>query len=192
MIRHSFFKKEVASNKVIMYRSAVSIRTKRDTLFQEGLRRLRHMDDSCTVEEVNHVMAEFCYNMMVSGYSVGTRMDIVNGVMERKDKVEEEIRAGTRIRFRNMSEIDQMREKDLNKHRNTWYLIGGATGVLFVPATPDSELCKMVRQGIGKLKCPDGGLTKVVEAGGASILAGLAKADPFRVLRCPFEEVCWF
>ena len=124
------------------------------------------MDDSCTEEEVNHVMAEFCYSMMVSGYSVGTRRDIVNGVLERVDKVEEEIRAGTRIRFRNRSEIDQMRESDLNKHRNTWYLRGGATGVLFVPATPDSQLCKMVRQGIGKLKCPDGGLTKVVEAGG--------------------------
>ena len=166
MIRHSFFKKEVASNKVIMYRSAVSIRTKRDTLFQEGLRRLRHMDDSCTDEEVNYVMAEFCHSMMVSGYSAGTRWDIVKGVMERMDVINEEIRAGTRIRFRNRSEIDEMRSNDLNNHRNTWYLRGGATSVLFVPATPGSQLCKRVKEEIGNLRGPDGGLTKVVEAGG--------------------------
>ena len=34
------------------------------------------MDDNSTEEEVNNVMAKFCYNMMVSGYSVGTRRDI--------------------------------------------------------------------------------------------------------------------
>ena len=63
--------------------------------------------------------------------------------------------------------------------------------MLFVPATPGSQLCKQVREGIKDMRCPDGGLTKVVEAGGASILAGLGRSDPFRVLECPFEEVCW-
>ena len=52
-------------------------------------------------------------------------------------------------------------------------------------------MCKKVREEIKEMRCPDGGLTKVVEAGGASILAGLGRSDPFRVLECPFEEVCW-
>ena len=43
-IRHRHYRKEVASKKVIMERSAVSNRTKRDTLFQEGIRRIRNMD----------------------------------------------------------------------------------------------------------------------------------------------------
>ena len=64
--------------------------------------------------------------------------------------------------------------------------------MLFVPATPGSQLCKRVKDEIGNLRGPDGGLTKVVEAGGASILTGLARTDPFRVLKCPFVgEECW-
>ena len=149
------------------------------------------MDGNCTDGEINGVMAEFSYSMMVSGYPESTRRDIVKGVLERSEEVEKEIREGTRIRFRTRSEIDEQKRKDKNRHRNTWYLKGGATGVLFVPATPGSQLCKQVREGIKDMRCPDGGLTKVVEAGGASILAGLGRSDPFRVLECPFEEVCW-
>ena len=65
---------------------------------------------------------------MVSGYPDRTRRDIVKGVMERSEEVEREIREGTRVRFRSMKEIEEMKGKDKNRHRNTWYLKGGATG----------------------------------------------------------------
>ena len=57
-IRHRFYRKEVASDRVIMERSAVSTRTKRDTLFQEGLRRHRNMDGGSTEEEVKEGLGE--------------------------------------------------------------------------------------------------------------------------------------
>ena len=75
-----------------------------------------------------------------------------------------------------------MKGRDKNRHRSTCYLNGGATGVLFVPATLGSSLCREARKEIGEMRCPDGGLTKVIETGGASIMAGLAKSDPLRVL----------
>ena len=165
-IRHSFYRKEVASNRVIMERSAVSTRVKRDTLFQEGLRRLRNMDRGSTEEEEKEVLGEFSNSMMVSGYSEKVRRDIVKGVLERGKQVESEIEAGNRVRFRTREEIDEMKSKNKHRHRSTWYLRGGATGVLCVPATPGSQLCKRIREGIKEMWCPDGGLTKVVELGG--------------------------
>ena len=65
-IRHSFYRKQDASNRVIMERSAVFMRTKRDTLFQEGLRRLTNMDVMSTHGELKEVLSEFSYIMMVS------------------------------------------------------------------------------------------------------------------------------
>ena len=168
-IKHCFYRKQVAGNRVIMERSAVSTRTKRDTLFQEGLRRLRNMDVKSTDGELKEVLSEFSYSMMVSGYTDRVRRDIIKGVLERKHQVEEEIENGTRVRFRTREEIDEMKGTNRNRHRNTWYLRGGATSVLFVPATPGSQLCKKVREGIKDMKCPDGGVTKVVEQGGGGL-----------------------
>ena len=95
----------MANNKVIMFRLAVSMRTKRDTLFQEGLRRLRHMDAKCMEEEIKGVMTEFSYSVMVSGYPDWTRLDIIKCLMERREIVKQEIRDITRVRFRSRREI---------------------------------------------------------------------------------------
>ena len=48
-----------------MERSAVSTRTKRDSLLQEGLRRLRNMDGGSTNGEVKEVLGEFSHGLMV-------------------------------------------------------------------------------------------------------------------------------
>ena len=125
---------------------------------------------------------------------LGEEDEVIKGVLERKHQVEEEIENGTRVRFRTREEIDEMKGTNKNRHRNTWYLRGGATSVLFVPATPGSQLCKKVREGIKDMKCLDGGVTKVVEQGGVSVMAGLSKADPGRKLECPYGQIgekCW-
>ena len=141
--------------------------------------------------EIREVLSELSYSMMISGYTVGVRLDIIRGVLERTKVVEGEIRRGERQRFRNRKEIEEQKDKDKNRHTNTWYLRGGMTGVLKVQPTPNSELCKMVRAGIEELRNPDGGRTKVIEMGGMPIMAGIGVADPFRIIRCPFEEKCW-
>ena len=50
-LRHSFFKKECSSDLTIMARIALSARCKRQTLFQECMRRLWAMDVHTTAEE---------------------------------------------------------------------------------------------------------------------------------------------
>ena len=50
-VHFGFFKKECASPFTILYRSALSANTKRNSIFQEGLRRLRNMSSGINQEE---------------------------------------------------------------------------------------------------------------------------------------------
>ena len=93
------------------------------------------------------------------------RRDIIKGLLKKKHQVEREIDNGTRVRFMTREERDEMKGTNRNRHRNKWYLSGGATSVLFVPATAGSQLCKRVREVIKDMKCPNCGVTKMVERG---------------------------
>ena len=55
-IRHSFYKKPMACPFLILERSAIPNKIKRDTLLQEGLRRLRNMDINISEIEKTQVM----------------------------------------------------------------------------------------------------------------------------------------
>ena len=55
-IEFSFFKKSMSNPRVNLYRSAVSNKTKRDSLIQEGYRRLNNCSSGLTENEKN----EFC------------------------------------------------------------------------------------------------------------------------------------
>ena len=91
-IRHSFYKKEIASRYLLHARSALNNRTKRDTLFQEGLRRLRNTDIYTDPDDIKELLGQFLNDMRVSGYGISMRVDIVKGVLERSKQLEEEIR----------------------------------------------------------------------------------------------------
>ena len=56
--------------------------------------------------------------------------------------------------------------------------------------TPGSELVKVMKEKLKGIKGPEGGETKVVEQGGATILSGVQKRDPFRKPACRWLEDC--
>ena len=124
--------------------------------------------------------------MRRSGYGPRIRQDIILGVLSR----DKELREWQQPRYRTKEQI--LKAKGENQHRfvNTWFLKGQYTSVLKVQATPGGSLLKETRDKVGELKAPDGGLTKVVEAAGASITAGLRNPDPCWPKGCPFKEQC--
>ena len=91
-IRHVFYKKEVATKHLILQRSAISRGVKRDTLFQEGLRRLRNCAIKTDSETIRYILGDFCNCMRMSGYGFYTRRDIIKGVLDRSKTIEEDIR----------------------------------------------------------------------------------------------------
>ena len=73
----------MAPNRVINATSAVSNRTKRDTLSAEAMRRLSALDECTTPEERRQVMAEYNNAMRRSGYGPSIRQDILQGALTR-------------------------------------------------------------------------------------------------------------
>ena len=80
----------------------------------------------------------------------------------------------------------QISDEEKSKKRSTWFTKGGFETVLFVGATPCSELAKECR---GILK--DTGLKiKVVERSGKLLKRYLTRSDLFKPLNCESEECC--
>ena len=67
-IRHTFYRKPMAPNRVLAARSAISQNIKRSTLFSEAMRRLSSMDSQTLEEERNKVLTEFADALRRSGY----------------------------------------------------------------------------------------------------------------------------
>ena len=105
-IRHEFYKKPMASRHLILSRSALSDRTKHDSIFQEGMRRMWNCDQDTTKERLHDILGEFSNAMRLSGYSWAFRNNIIGGILERKRQVEREITEGRKIRYRTRKEID--------------------------------------------------------------------------------------
>ena len=195
-LRHQFYKKDLSSKYLILQRSAMAQKVKRNTLFEEGIRRLRNCDLETDRDKLIEVLGEFSNAMRISGYSLQVRHDIVRGVLERSKQMEELIRAGSKIRYRNFKEMETQKSSRYGKHKNTWFLRGEVTSILKVQVTPRGHLASITREILRGLRAPDGGLTSVVETGGRNVMSGLAKGDPFRGQECPFNGgvthiKCW-
>ena len=210
LINHVFYRKPIASKYLIMNRSAMSSNVKRNTLFQEGLKRVAYTrgggmiynkpgKEGLDIQDVElrfsdmaiEKLNEFCNMMRVSGYDEAYRKDIIMGVHKRVLEMEILIHKGQKERYRNREQINYCHKISKGRYVDTWFLKGGNhTSVLNIQPTPGGKLAKMLRDGIGYHKAPDGGTTKIVEVGGEPISKGLFKADPFKGKGCPFPAKC--
>ena len=163
-----------------MYRSAVAARTKRDSLLQEGLRRLRHTCEDASAEEVRHVMGEYMNMLRISGYDIKFRVQMLSGIMNRQRQIREEISRGLRLKFRSRQQIREQKLQKLGKFSNTWFLRDNTLNTLKIQATPSNTLSRNVHKALQmKGELADGGKTKVIEMGGQLITSGLSKTENF-------------
>ena len=103
-LRHSFFKKECSSDLIVMTRTALSAGCKKQTLFQECMRRLGAMDIHTTADKKKLVLEKFLNSLRPSRYWVPLRRDIVRGALERQDQFEQEFWVG-KPRYRDREAI---------------------------------------------------------------------------------------
>ena len=122
-VRHTFYKKQCSSIITIHQRSAISAREKRNTLFQEGVRRLTAMDTSTSVEERNLVLEDFMDTLRQSEYDHKYRHDILRGVLQHWVLMQE----STGPRYRSREEIVRDKEQRTGQFKNTWFLRGEVT-----------------------------------------------------------------
>ena len=100
-LKKCLHQKMMASNKAVMDRSAVPAQTKRNVLFQEGMRRITAMDSRVSEEEKVSVLAMFMDSMRASGYSQQYRAYILSGVLNRAHQMGLE-----GLKYRNRQEIE--------------------------------------------------------------------------------------
>ena len=164
----------MSSPLVNMYRSAVSAKTKRDSLLMEGIRRLRNISTGVSEIERRNILGRFMNTLRLSGYNSKYRSELLRGILKRDREIQTEIDSGKRVRYRSRQQIVDQKSQQLGKYANTWFLRGDVTNTLKVQYVPGSVLKTKIHQTLSGLsETADNGQTKVVELGGKRILSGL-------------------
>ena len=164
-----------------MYRSALSSEVKRDSLFQDGLRRLRNMSSGVTNDDKVHTMSQYMNTIRVSGFDENYRITLLKGILDRQKQMEDDFMAGRKTRYRSRAQISEQKAARIGKFTDTWFLRGQIGNILKVPYTPGGKFKQMVGRNLSAkgIDTADKCGTKVVELAGKSFLSGLARAENF-------------
>ena len=115
--------------------------------------------------------------MQASGYSEKFRLEVLKSAVSAYEKI---CNNPTREMYRGKElNTPKVRNERLKK-KHTWFRKGGFESVMFVPATPGSELRKMFEEEISTTSLK----IKVVERAGTRVKKILQKNDPFRLDTC--------
>ena len=95
-ITHSFYKKKVGSQFTVLKRSALSYQTKKNTLYQEGLRRISNISPGLPWEETRRHMSEYSNMLRISGYNEREGFHNVKSSLMRHKEMRAELESGKR------------------------------------------------------------------------------------------------
>ena len=176
VVLHEFYVKDVASKCVINARSALPWNSKRTILTQEVLRILlncsRELPWATVISHVNHMMLRLQY----SGYDQKFRAELVRSALKAYNCLIELDASDEQPLYRRKVE----RAEERRGKRESWYRKGGLDTVIFVPATPGSQLKDRYTR---EIKDP-GFKIKVVEQSGVTLKRMLQRSDPFKEKNC--------
>ena len=187
-IKYSFYKKDCASPFTVLKRSAIPDSVKRQTIFQEGIRRLLNTSIDASKEEINLILSEFSNMLRISGYSEAFRSNTISGIMKRWDVVLSEVKDKKRSLHRCQEEIRDAKSSKGGRTASTWFLKGTTTATLNVPITPASQLKSNIQKSLNTIKGPDGGRTLVLEESGTTV--SMLAPRPSNITSCPYEKKC--
>ena len=186
MIMYEFYSKSMASKAVINARSALNWSTKRTVLTQEVLsyRVLLNCSKMLPWERVVDNGNEMVLRMHYSGYSKKFRYEVVDSALKAYIEREKADQEGERPLHRPKEWRKEEREQEKIGKKCSWYKRGGNEAVIFVPATPNSQLQKKYQTEIKQ----QGFKIKVVENAAIAIKRLLQKYDPFKPRQCERDE----
>ena len=188
MLMHEFYHKEVASRAVLNARSAMPQKTIRTVLTQEILRILMNCSKHLPWKQVSKHVEEYCARMQFSGHSRKMRGQVVRSALNAYDKIREKDERGEVPMYRPREWNREEREENRRKKKRDWFKgkDGKKESVVFIPATPGSELKRRFQRVIQKA----GGMIAVVEVPGNSLKRTLQRSDPFKDETCMKEKRC--
>ena len=159
---------------------------KRTILTQQCLRIILNCSPQLKSDIVEEHLSYFILRMQYSGYNRRFRYEILKSAYDAYEHLrQKEINEGIPIyRHKKYRRIERKKEKK-TKIKN-WYKNNNTETVMFVPATPQSELKKQLQLYINN----NGTKIKVIERSGKKIIRLLQRNDPFREKQCADGENC--
>ena len=122
---HSFLRKPIASPYTILKRSAIAEGTKKNTLFQEVLRRIYHISDCLPWSEAARHLTEYSNCMRISGYSSAERFRAIRGGCMRFEEMKIKVNRGEiKSLHRSKDEILRTKIAKGGLVASSWYLKG--------------------------------------------------------------------
>ena len=121
-ILFEFYRKPMANSLVILNRSAVAASTKRSTLFQETMRRLRNCHPDLEWSEKAKHLTFFANQLRISGYSQQYRTQVIQGAVKRFDAMLTAHKAGTAPLYRTRQAIMEKKAAKPGRTSATWFM----------------------------------------------------------------------
>ena len=173
-VLYDHYMKGVASRSTIHFRSSHSTEMKKNVAVNELTRILRNCSSDIPWSETADHLSYYIQRMQFSGYPEEFRQEVLEQTMKRHDRaisrrMNETTRNNEPVQRGTTTEPDQWYAKD-----------GKSESVIFVEATPGSELAKRIRTLMKRLDFN----IKVVEKAGATIKGTLQRSNPFGVNHC--------
>ena len=189
-ITHIFYKKKMAHKKTLMLRSAVPMKVKRETIFNEIMRRIRNTSPDQEWAITAETLSIFMDSLKKSGYNELYRFNVLKGALQRMDTFEKLIKDNIIRRYRTRSEIKMTKKQKPGRTNQSWFLRGNIVDTLQVSSTPNGELAELLRKKLRTIQRPEEGQTQVIEKSGQLISAGLRKEFPHKIPGCEREQKC--
>ena len=178
-ILHEHYIKDVSSKLVLHRDSAISIHSKRTILTQQCLRVLLNCSESLEETRRNEHLSFYMARLQSSGYDHAFRLDILKSALNAYEKKKEAEKEGEKM-HRERTWNRKERKKQKEQRKRNWFKNGENDSVLFIPATPDSELKNKIQEEIRR----QNGRIKVIEKSGTKIVRLLQRNDPFKKKEC--------
>ena len=185
-ILHEFYQKGIANKSVIHAKSAMSFTSKRTMLTQDILRVLLrcspHLPWNQVLPHLNHMMTRIQY----SGYSEKFRKEVTTSAIQAYDTIRGKEKDGIQPMYRPKNWNVKERAAEKRKKRENWFRKKGENTVIFIPATPHSELKKGFDEAIRKSELK----IKIIERAGKNLKNRLQRSNPFAKKPCNNVTQC--
>ena len=183
---HEYYQKTVSSKMVVHARSSLPWDTKRTVITQDILRVLLRCSTKLPWATTKKHIEAYMKRMQFSGYNPKFKSEVVKSALNAYRKLLDMDEQGTQPLYRPRNWERVRRQNERRKKKTNWFKRRGDLSVVFVPATPGSELKKSYEKCIRE---SDLGI-KVVEKAGRMLRNIVQKSDPFKKTKCEDSSNC--
>ena len=174
----------MANNQGLLSNSALPSKIKRTTQSQEVVCILQNCHPDLHWQQKASHLSEHMRRLKNGGYGARYRTEVLKTGLKGYRKMVSVQEAGGRRVNRADSDSSKARKEKKVLIKSIWHRRNGHSTVMFVPATPGSELADMIRAQEEKNNQGRSWRVKIVERAGRTVKTFLQKSDPTPTQHC--------